>query len=152
LVSFDCIDGLGYLKNLAFVNSDGTNIIGVRSQLDLLSLALQRTGINSNINIDIEVEALTYSRGRSLPNRYVIIDECQNLTPHQIKTILTRSGSGSRFVLIGDLDQIDVNFLDRESCGLSYVINRFKGQKISAHVHLLHGERSELASIAALIL
>jgi len=103
-------------------------------------------------DVDIEVEALTYSRGRNLPNRYIIVDECQNMTRHQIKTILTRAGEGTKFILIGDLDQIDVHFLDKESCGLSYVINTFKDQKISAHVHLLHGERSELASIAANIL
>ncbi|MED1469673.1 PhoH family protein [Bacillus salipaludis] len=97
----------------------------------------------------IEVEALTYIRGRSLPKQFIIIDEAQNLTKHEVKTILTRVGEGSKIVLMGDPEQIDHPYLDAYNNGLTYVVERFKDQDISGHVKLLKGERSGLARLAA---
>ncbi|MBA4537927.1 PhoH family protein [Bacillus aquiflavi] len=97
----------------------------------------------------IEVEALTYIRGRSIPDQYIIIDEAQNLTKHEIKTILTRVGEGSKIVLMGDPEQIDHPYLDAYNNGLTYVVERFKEQTISGHVKLIKGERSGLAQLAA---
>jgi PhoH-like ATPase len=93
----------------------------------------------------LQVEALTYIRGRSIPNQYMIIDEAQNLTPHEIKTIITRAGEGTKIVLTGDTHQIDSPYLDELSNGLAYCVERMKGVNISAHVTLTQGERSELA-------
>lgn len=100
----------------------------------------------------LQVEALTYIRGRSLPNIYFIVDEAQNLTPHEIKTILTRAGDNTKIILTGDPEQIDSPHLDATSNGLSYVIERFKDEQIAAHVQLVKGERSELATIASKLL
>lgn len=100
----------------------------------------------------IEIEAVTYIRGRSIPNAYILIDEAQNLTIHQLKTIITRSGENTKIVLCGDIQQIDVSYMDAVSNGLSYVVEKFKDLTISGHVALLKGERSELASLAAEIL
>ncbi|MBU8877673.1 PhoH family protein [Bacillus sp. FJAT-29790] len=97
----------------------------------------------------IEVEALTYIRGRSIPDQFIIIDEAQNLTKHEVKTILTRVGEGSKIVLMGDPDQIDHPYLDAYNNGLTYVVERFKDQTISGHVKLVKGERSGLAQLAA---
>lgn len=97
----------------------------------------------------IEIEAVTYIRGRSIPNAYILIDEAQNLTIHQLKTIITRSGENTKIVLAGDIQQIDVSHMDAVSNGLSYVVEKFKDKEISGHVALLKGERSELASLAA---
>lgn len=100
----------------------------------------------------IEIEALTYIRGRSIPNSYMIIDECQNLTVHELKTIITRIGDGTKIVLLGDLEQIDNTHVDMFTNGLTYAVERFKDYKIAGHITLLKGERSELASLAAKIL
>lgn len=97
----------------------------------------------------IEVEALTYIRGRSIPDQYIIIDEAQNLTKHEVKTILTRVGEGSKIVLMGDPEQIDHPYLDAYNNGLTYVVEKFKNQKISGHIKLIKGERSRLAQLAA---
>lgn len=97
----------------------------------------------------IEVEALTYIRGRSIPDQYIIIDEAQNLTKHEVKTILTRVGEGSKIVLMGDPEQIDHPYLDAYNNGLTYVLERFKDQTVSGHVKLVKGERSGLAQLAA---
>ncbi|MBM4764071.1 PhoH family protein [Bacillus sp. B15-48] len=97
----------------------------------------------------IEVEALTYIRGRSIPEQFIIIDEAQNLTKHEIKTILTRVGEHSKIVLMGDPDQIDHPYLDAYNNGLTYVVEKFKDQKIAGHVQLVKGERSALAQLAA---
>jgi PhoH-like ATPase len=97
----------------------------------------------------IEVEALTYIRGRSLPKQFIIIDEAQNLTKHEVKTIITRVGEGSKIVLMGDPEQIDHPYLDAYNNGLTYVLEKFKDQVISGHVKLLKGERSGLARLAA---
>lgn len=100
----------------------------------------------------IEIEAITYTRGRSLSNAYVLIDEAQNMTVHEIKTIITRIGENSKIILTGDIEQIDSSMLDEKSNGLTYVIEKFKNHKIAAHLTLIKGERSELATLAAEIL
>ncbi|WP_456275633.1 PhoH family protein [Bacillus sp. AK128] len=97
----------------------------------------------------IEVEALTYIRGRSIPEQFIIIDEAQNLTKHEVKTILTRVGERSKIVLMGDPAQIDHPYLDEYNNGLTYVVESFKDQKISGHVRFVKGERSGLAQLAA---
>jgi PhoH-like ATPase len=100
----------------------------------------------------IQVEPLTYIRGRSLPHQYLIVDEAQNLTPHEVKTIITRCGEGTKIVLTGDPHQIDNPYFDLASNGLSVVADRFKREKIAGHVVLAKGERSELAELAANLL
>ena len=100
----------------------------------------------------IELEALTYIRGRSIPNQYLIIVESQNLTPHEVKTIISRAGEGTKVVLTGDPYQIDNPYLDSSSNGLAYLVERFKGQPIFGHVSLIRSERSELSSLAASLL
>ncbi len=105
--------------------------------------------INSNV---IELEALSYIRGRSLPGQYIIIDEAQNLSPHEIKTIVSRAGEGTKVVLTGDPYQIDSPYLDSNSNGLTYLVETFKGQRLSGHITLDKSERSELAELAAELL
>jgi len=100
----------------------------------------------------IEMEAVTYIRGRSLPNVLIIIDEAQNLTPHEIKTIISRAGEGTKVVLTGDPTQIDNPYLDKDSNGLTYAVGKFCGHKIYGHVMLDKTERSELAALAATLL
>jgi PhoH-like ATPase len=100
----------------------------------------------------MEIEPLTYIRGRSIPNQYLIVDEAQNLTPHEIKTIVTRAGEGTKVVLTGDPYQIDNPYVDSSSNGLTYVVERFKEQAISGHITMMRGERSELAELAANLL
>ncbi len=100
----------------------------------------------------INIEPLTYIRGRSIPNQYLIVDEAQNLTPHEIKTIVTRAGQGTKVVLTGDTQQIDNPYIDSANSGLTYAVEKFKGHSIAAHVTLTKGERSELAELAANIL
>lgn len=100
----------------------------------------------------LEVEALTYIRGRSLPQQFIIIDEAQNLTPHEIKTIVSRAGQGSKIVLTGDPNQIDNPYLDANSNGLSYLVDAFKGEPIFGHITLAKSERSQLAALAAELL
>ena len=97
----------------------------------------------------IELEALTYIRGRSISRQYVIIDEAQNLTPHEVKTIISRAGEGTKMVLTGDPEQIDNPYLDASSNGLSYTVERLKGQEACGHITLSRSERSHLASLAA---
>ncbi len=98
------------------------------------------------------MEPLTYIRGRSIPHQFLIIDEAQNLSPHEVKTIISRVGEGTKIVLTGDIDQIDNPYLDASSNGLSYCIDRMKGQPHVGHVTLIKSERSELASLAAALL
>ncbi len=97
----------------------------------------------------IEIEPLTYIRGRSIPNQFMVIDESQNLTPHEVKTIITRAGADTKIVLTGDLYQIDNPYVDTSNNGLSHTVKRFKGKSISGHVTLNKGERSELAEVAS---
>jgi PhoH-like ATPase len=100
----------------------------------------------------IEVEPLTYIRGRSIPKQFLIVDEAQNLTPHELKTVLTRAGEGTKIVLTGDPEQIDNPYVDAMSNGLTYTVERFKNSEIAGHVTLKKGERSPLAELAAQLL
>jgi PhoH-like ATPase len=99
-----------------------------------------------------EVEALTYIRGRSIPQQLIIVDEAQNLTPHEVKTIISRAGEGTKMVLTGDPYQIDHPYLDFSSNGLCYAVEKFKESPLAAHVTLTKGQRSELAELAAVLL
>lgn len=100
----------------------------------------------------VEIQALTYIRGRSIPNVFIIVDEAQNLTMHEVKTIITRAGQGTKIIFTGDLGQIDNPYLDATSNGLSLMVERMKGQSLYGHVMFSKGERSELAEIAAQLL
>tara|TARA_R100000008_G_scaffold21543_1_gene11328 strand:+ start:7998 stop:9305 length:1308 start_codon:yes stop_codon:yes gene_type:complete len=100
----------------------------------------------------IELEALTYIRGRSISNAYIIIDEAQNLTTHELKTIITRVGENTKIVLTGDVEQIDSVYLDATSNGLSYAVEKFKPHQLAGHVTLVKGERSKVATLASKIL
>ena len=100
----------------------------------------------------IEMEAVTYIRGRSLPKMYIIVDEAQNLTPHEVKTIISRAGEGTKVILTGDPTQIDNPYLDKDSNGLTYTVGRFSDSKIYGNINLEKTERSELAALAAEIL
>lgn len=104
---------------------------------------------NSN---KLEMEAVTYIRGRSLPRLYMIIDEAQNLTPHEVKTIISRAGEGTKVILCGDPSQIDHPYLDSDSNGLTYTVDRFKGKDLHGHVYLSKTERSALAAMATELL
>ncbi len=101
---------------------------------------------------DIEVAPIPYIRGRTFNNSFVIVDEAQNATIHELKTIITRIGNGSKIVLLGDIDQIDTPYIDRQSSGLSIVIDKFKKSPLAAHINLSKGQRSDLASTASTIL
>jgi PhoH-like ATPase len=100
----------------------------------------------------IQVEALTYIRGRSIPGQFIIIDEAQNLSKHEVKTIVSRVGENSKIVLLGDPEQIDHPYLDSQSNGLTYLVERFKEEGVSGHVTLEKGERSRLAQLATELL
>ena len=101
---------------------------------------------------EIEIEAITFIRGRSIADAIIIIDEAQNLTTHELKTIITRVGENTKIILTGDIDQIDNTYVDSVSNGLTYAIEKFKDYPIAAHITLLKGERSELATLGAKIL
>ncbi|MGL5563901.1 MAG: PhoH family protein, partial [Tannerellaceae bacterium] len=98
------------------------------------------------------IEALAYIRGRSLSDTFFIVDEAQNLTPHEIKTIITRAGENTKMIFTGDIQQIDSPYLDAESNGLAYMIDKMKGQELFAHINLVKGERSELSELASNLL
>lgn len=100
----------------------------------------------------IEMEAITYIRGRSIPNAIILVDECQNLSKEDVKTILTRAGEGTKIILTGDIEQIDNSLLDATSNGLTHVIEKFKDSELAGHITFTQGERSKLASKAAEIL
>jgi len=100
----------------------------------------------------IEVEALTYIRGRSISNAYIVIDECQQLTQHEIKTILTRVGENTKIVMTGDIEQIDNVYVDETSNGLTYVVEKLKEHDLAGHITLTKGARSKVATLAAKIL
>ena len=129
-------DNLEYL-----LRNDKHDIQVVRRQID----ELKRTR-------KLELEALTYIRGRSIPKQFVIVDEAQNLTPHEVKTIVSRAGEGTKMILTGDPYQIDNVYLDSCSNGLSYIVDRFKGLPLHGHITLRKSERSPLAAAAAELL
>ena len=103
-------------------------------------------------NGTVEIEALTYIRGRSISNAYIIVDEAQNLSRHELKTIITRVGEDTKIVLTGDIEQIDNVYIDETSNGLTYAVEKFKHAEIAGHITLQKGERSKVATLAARIL
>ncbi|EYF04325.1 PhoH family protein [Chondromyces apiculatus] len=129
--------------NLEFLLSHGDGKPGREQSTTMVEL------LESGV---IQVEPLTYIRGRSLPHQYLIIDEAQNLTPHEVKTIVTRCGEGTKIILTGDPHQIDNPYVDHATNGLSVAAERFKRERIAGHVVLSKGERSELAELAANLL
>ncbi len=150
-------------KDIGFLPGDVESKIGPYMQplWDNLKVIQDQFGENDKNYIAISnmikddklvIEPLSYIRGRSLQRIYFIVDEAQNLTPHEIKTIITRVGEGTKIVLTGDIYQIDHPYLDSQSNGLSYLIDHFKGQKLYAHINLEKGERSELAELASNLL
>jgi PhoH-like ATPase len=100
----------------------------------------------------IKIEPIQFLRGRTLPDLVFIVDEAQNLTPSEVKTIVTRMGEGAKLIVMGDLDQVDTQYLDRDTNGLAHIMDRFKGQRIYAHINLIKTERSELSKLAAELL
>ena len=100
----------------------------------------------------IEVEALTYIRGRSISRAFIIIDESQNLTSHELKTIITRVGEGTKIILTGDIEQIDNAYINETSNGLAYAVEKLKGSELSGHITLTKGERSNVATLASEVL
>jgi PhoH-like ATPase len=100
----------------------------------------------------IEIEALTYIRGRSISNAFIIVDEAQNLTAHEVKTIITRVGENTKIVLTGDIEQIDNMYTNETSNGLAYAIEKFKNSELSGHITFKKGERSRIATEASKIL
>jgi PhoH-like ATPase len=100
----------------------------------------------------IEVEALTYIRGRSISNAFIIIDEAQNLTVHEVKTIITRVGEGTKIVLTGDIEQIDNVYVNEISNGLAHAIEKFKTFHLAGHMTFKKGERSDIATLASKVL
>ena len=119
----------------------------------ILTIRKRKEHIEDLIDSDlVQLEALTYMRGRSIPNQFIVIDEAQNLTPHEVKTVVSRAGNHTKMVLTGDPYQIDSPYLDSSSNGLSYTVEKMKGQSIFGHVLLTRNERSDLASLAAELL
>ncbi|MFV0291646.1 MAG: PhoH family protein [Mangrovibacterium sp.] len=150
-------------KDLGFLPGDAKEKIGPYMQPLFDNLTVIKNSFNprsSEVKIlaDLQKEEklvispLAYIRGRSLTNTFVIVDEAQNLTPHEVKTIITRAGEGTKMVFTGDLDQIDTPYLDKKSNGLAYMTERMKKENIFAHVNLEKGERSKLAELASNLL
>jgi PhoH-like ATPase len=128
-------DNLGVIKNQFPENSEKFQKISDLMTQDKLKIA-----------------PLAYIRGRSLVKIFFIVDEAQNLTPHEVKTIITRAGAGTKLVFTGDIYQIDHPYLNQESNGLTYLIEKMQGQSLYAHINLVRGERSELAELASNLL
>ncbi|BAX79375.1 PhoH family protein [Labilibaculum antarcticum] len=150
-------------KDLGYLPGDAKEKIGPYMQplFDNLSVIKHKFNIHSKeyLKIDellkddrLQITPLAYIRGRSLSNTFFIVDEAQNLTPHEIKTIITRAGEGTKMIFTGDLEQIDSPYLDKKSNGLAYLSDRMQGQDIFAHVNLIKGERSHLAELASNLL
>ena len=123
------------------------NLKFIRNQFSETSKEYKRIG-HMQEQEKLLITPLAYIRGRSLSNIYFIVDEAQNLTPHEVKTIITRAGDGTKIIFTGDVFQIDTPYLDSQSNGLSYLIDRLEGQPLCAHINLEKGERSELANLA----
>ena len=120
-----------------------------------LSRADKKAGRSYRELIDlglVAIEPLTYIRGRSIPNQYIVVDEAQNLTPHEVKTIITRVGDNTKIVITGDPYQIDNPYVDSTSNGLVHVVNKFKHERLAGHITLTKGERSALAELASNVL
>ncbi|SMO90080.1 PhoH-like ATPase [Saccharicrinis carchari] len=147
-------------RDLGFLPGDVNEKIGPYMQplFDNLSVIKHGHGIKSRENVMIEemqrdnqlmITPLAYIRGRSLSDVFFIVDEAQNLTPHEVKTVITRAGAGTKIIFTGDIEQIDSPYLDKTSNGLAYMTEKMKGQDIFAHVNLIKGERSYLAELAS---
>ncbi len=147
-------------RDLGFLPGDVNDKIGPYMQplFDNLSVIKGSHGAKSRENMLIDemqrdnqliITPLAYIRGRSLSDVYFIVDEAQNLTPHEVKTIITRAGDGTKIILTGDIEQIDSPYLDKSSNGLAYLTEKMKGQELFAHVNLVKGERSYLAELAS---
>ncbi len=150
-------------KDLGYLPGDANEKIRPYMQplFDNLTVIKQNAGFTSKDSTKIDdmikeekllITPLAYIRGRSLANTFFIIDEAQNLTPHEVKTIITRAGEDTKIVFTGDIEQIDSPYLDDRSNGLSYLTDKMKGQEIFAHVNLVKGERSKLAELASRLL
>ena len=150
-------------KDLGFLPGDEKQKVSPYMQplFDNLNVIKSQVGRNSSDfrNITemedsgkLAIEALAFIRGRTFSETFCIVDEAQNLTPHEIKTIITRAGENTKMVFTGDLQQIDQPYLDAQSNGLAYMIDRMKGQNVFAHVNLVKGERSELSELASNLL
>ncbi|MFI5377984.1 MAG: PhoH family protein [Tepidisphaerales bacterium] len=137
-------DNMSYLLSNRLTNEGGASH-GQHSTVEQRIQQLVESG-------QVVLEPLTYIRGRSIPHQFMIVDESQNLTPHEVKTIASRVGEGTKLVLTGDASQIDNPYLDSSSNGLSYLVERMKGRGIVGHVTLAKSERSELASLVAEVL
>jgi PhoH-like ATPase len=135
-------DNMGYLLSNRLSGSEN---IASHAPLTTVEQRIQQLVTNGQVVL----EPLTYIRGRSIPHQFMIVDESQNLTPHEVKTIASRVGEGTKLVLTGDATQIDNPYLDSSSNGLSYLVERLKGKGIVGHVTLAKSERSELASLVA---
>ncbi len=127
------------------------NLSVIKNQFDEESEDFRRIS-QMVVNEKLLIMALAYIRGRSLSKVFFIVDEAQNLTPHEVKTIITRAGEGTKIVFTGDPYQIDTPYLDSRSCGITYLIDKMKGQRLYAHVTLEKGERSQLAELASNLL
>jgi PhoH-like ATPase len=150
-------------RDLGFLPGDVKDKIGPYMQplFDNLSVIKHKFKPNSKEYLKIEeylkeeklvITPLAFIRGRSLSNVFFIVDEAQNLTPHEVKTIITRAGEGTKIIFTGDIQQIDSPYLDEKSNGLSYLSEKMRGQKLFAHVNLVKGERSYLAELASNLL
>ena len=150
-------------KDLGFLPGDEKQKIAPYMQplFDNLNVIKRQFSLDSNdyralqemqAGGSLVIEALAYIRGRSLSDTFCIIDEAQNLTPHEIKTIITRAAEGTKMVFTGDVYQIDSPYLDTQSNGLAYMIDRMQGQEIFGHVNLVKGERSKLSELASNLL
>jgi predicted ribonuclease YlaK len=126
------------------------HVINKDTQKYLEDENLEESSIDDMLNKEqLMITPLAYIRGRSLSNVFFIIDEAQNLTPLEIKTIITRAGEGTKIVLTGDIEQIDSPYLDSKSNGVTYLTDRMTGEDIFAHINMTKGERSELAELAS---
>lgn len=130
-----------FFDNISFIKNKAD-----KNQKILIEKATKPKGPDNEQ--DLKIEIIQFLRGRSFMNRFYIIDECQNLTPHEIKTIITRAGEGTKVILLGDIAQIDTPFLDKRTNGLSHVVERFSGQDNFSHVHICETTRSLLAALA----
>jgi PhoH-like ATPase len=125
--------------------------------LEVLTQSLEggswgRAATNDLLRNRIKIRSLNFMRGRTFLNRYIILDEAQNLTPKQMKALVTRAGPGTKLVALGNIAQIDTPYLTETTCGLTYVVSRFRGWLHSGHITLVRGERSRLADYASDIL
>lgn len=147
-------------RDLGFLPGDVKDKIGPYMQplFDNLAVIKNQFSVTSKEFVKIEemvktekllISPLAYIRGRSLSNVFFIVDEAQNLTPHEVKTIITRAGEGTKMIFTGDIQQIDSPYLDAKSNGLSYLSDKMKGQELFAHINLVKGERSYLAELAS---